>query len=299
MDSPGLRTSDFVVRRAGRNDPPHDRIRLHVVREGTGPPVILLHGFPEFWYSWRNQIAPLAAAGYAVSAPDMRGFNLSDKPQGVEHYAIDHLVADVAALVEATGLPRAHIVGHDWGGLVAWFVAARRPDIVDTLSIINAPHPTIYGRGLWRTRQWFKSFYVPVFMTPWLAEVLISAGGYFLLRQMFTRGAGRRGVFSDQDMARYVEAAARPGALTSGLNYYRANARLGFRAEPLPRIDSPTLVIWGERDPALGVELLNGLDEMVSDLRIERLPGVGHWVQSEAPDAVTALLLSHFAPTRT
>ena len=274
-----------------------DGTRLHVVRAGVGPPVILLHGFPEFSYSWRHQIAPLAAAGFSVLAPDMRGFNLSDKPRGADAYQIDRLVDDVAALVAASGHPRAHIVGHDWGGLVAWFFAARRPELVSTLSIINAPHPTIYGRVLWRSRQWMKSAYVPVFMTPWLAAPLLSAAGYFLLKQMFLRGAARKGVFSSDDLSRYVEAAARPGALTAGLNYYRANARLGFAAATIPRITAPTLVIWGERDPALGIELLSGLDEMVDDLRIERLPGVGHWVQSEAPERVTSLLLSHLLRT--
>jgi len=270
-----------------------DGVRLHVVRTGTGPPIILLHGFPEFWYSWRHQIEPLAAAGFSVLAPDMRGFNLSDKPREAADYRIECLLNDVAALVAASGHPRAHIVGHDWGGLVAWVFAALRPDLTCTLSILNAPHPTIYSRVLWRTRQWFKSAYVPVFMTPWLAAPLLSAAHYFLLRQMLVRGAGRPHVFSPEELARYVEAASLPGALVSGLNYYRANARLGLNAAALPRIAAPTLVIWGERDPALGVELLSGLDEMVSDLRIERLPGVGHWVQSEAPERVTTLLHEH------
>ncbi len=270
-----------------------DGVRLHVVRAGTGPPAILLHGFPEFSYSWRHQIQPIADAGYSVFAPDLRGFNLSDKPAGVDSYQIDRLINDVAALVAASGHSHAHIVGHDWGGLVAWFFAALRPELTATLSILNAPHPTIYGRRLWRTTQWLKSFYVPVFMTPHLAEWLLSAGHYFLVRQMLARGAGRRGAFSTENIERYVEAAAQPGALTAGLNYYRANARLGFNATVIPRIAAPTLVIWGERDPALGVGLLTGLEAVVTSLRVERLPGIGHWVQNEAPERVTALLLDH------
>jgi pimeloyl-ACP methyl ester carboxylesterase len=270
-----------------------DGVRLHVVRAGTGPPVILLHGFPEFWYSWRHQIQGLAASGFSVLAPDMRGFNLSDKPRGIEHYHLSRLVDDVAALVAASGHPAAHIVGHDWGGLVAWYFAALRPELTLSLTILNAPHPTLYRRVLWRSRQWLRSAYVPVFMMPWLAVPLLSAMNYLLLRQMFVRGAARADAFSTGDLERYVEAAARPGALACGLTYYRAYARAGALARGIPRIERPTLVIWGERDPALGVELLTGLEEMAAHLRIERLAGIGHWVQHEAPERVTALLLAH------
>ncbi len=270
-----------------------DGVHLHVVRDGSGPAVVLLHGFPEFWYSWRHQIPPLAAAGFSVLAPDMRGFNRSDKPLGTGAYKMARLVNDVAAMVAASGQPRVHLVGHDWGGMVAWFVAATRPDLVDRLVIVNAPHPTIYRRRLWRTGQWLKSAYVPFFMLPGLTVPLLSAWRYFLLRQMFVQGAGRAGVFSDDTLSRYVAAASQPGALRAGLTYYRANARLGLAATSLPRIDAPTLVVWGERDPALGTGLLNGLDEMVRNLRVERLAGVGHWVQSEAPERLTHLLLSH------
>lgn len=277
--------SDFVASADG--------IRLHVMRTGAGPPAILLHGFPEFWYSWHRQMGPLAAAGLSVLAPDMRGFNLSDKPADVASYAVERLVADVASLVAATGHPDAHIVGHDWGGLVAWFFAAYRPAMTRTLTIINAPHPTIYRRMLWRSGQWRKSAYVPVFMLPGVPERLLSAGGHFLLRQMFLRGAAHPEAFTDADLERYVEAASRPGALTGGLNYYRANARLGWDATILPNIMAPTLVVWGERDPALGVSLLSGLDRLVANLRVVRLPDVGHWVQHEAPGQLTDLLLSH------
>jgi pimeloyl-ACP methyl ester carboxylesterase len=270
-----------------------DGVRLHVVQAGSGPPVILLHGFPEFSFSWRHQIGPLAAAGFSVLAPDLRGSHLSDKPHGVEAYRIERLVADVAAVVDSTGQPRAHIVGHDWGGLIAWYFAATRPDLTLTLSILNAPHPDIYRHILWRSPQWLKSFYVPFFMMPALIAGLLAAGNYFLLRQMFQRGAARRGAFSEDALTRYVSAAAMPGALSAGLNYYRANATMGWTSTSLPRIAAPTLVIWGEDDPALDLALLSGLDGVVDDLQVVRLPGVGHWVQNEAPERVTALLLSH------
>jgi pimeloyl-ACP methyl ester carboxylesterase len=268
-------------------------LRLHVVGEGAGPPVILLHGFPEFWYSWRHQISSLAAAGFSVLAPDMRGFNLSDRPLKVADYRIDRLVADVEALVRASGSSSAHIVGHDWGGLVAWWFAAQRPALTRTLTILNAPHPVIYRRLVWRTTQLLKSAYVPFFMVPALAAGLLSAGNYFLLKQMFLRGAARSGTFTAGDLLRYVEAASRPGALRAGLTYYRANVHLGYDAVSIPRITVPTLVIWGERDPALGTQLLSGLEEVTTDLRVERLPGIGHWVQSEAPDMVTKLVIEH------
>lgn len=274
-----------------------DGVRLHVVRAGSGPAVVLLHGFPEFWYSWRHQISPLAAAGFSVLAPDLRGFNRSDKPRGVGHYEMPRLVNDVAALAKASGQSRVHLVGHDWGGMVAWHAAAFRPDLVDRLTIVNAPHPTVYGRRFWRSGQWLRSAYVPLFMISGLTAPLLSAWRYFLLRQMFVQGAGRHGVFTSDVLSTYATAASQPGALEAGLNYYRANARLGFAPPAFPRIEAPTLVVWGERDPALGTDLLNGLDKVVRDLRIERLPGVGHWVQSEAPEQLTSLLLSHLLAT--
>jgi pimeloyl-ACP methyl ester carboxylesterase len=264
-----------------------------VVTAGSGPPVILLHGFPEFSYSWRHQIAPLAAAGFAVLAPDLRGFNLSDKPQRVDDFRIERLVADVEALVAHTGHARAHIVGHDWGGLVAWWFAASRPGLTATLAILNAPHPIVYRQVVWRSTQLFRSGYVPLFMLPRLTSRLLAAGNYFLLKQMFVRGAGRPDAFTSDDLARYVEAASMPDALRAGLTYYRANVHLGRRTTAIPRVAAPTLVIWGDRDPALGTELLSGLDAVTTRLRIERLAGVGHWVQNEAPTRVTELLLGH------
>jgi pimeloyl-ACP methyl ester carboxylesterase len=268
------------------------------VQAGSGPAVILLHGFPEFSFSWRHQIQPLAAAGFSVFAPDLRGFHLSDKPHGFASYRMERLVDDVVALVKATGQPQAHIVGHDWGGLVAWNFAAIRPDLTLTLSVLNAPHPDIYRRILWRSRQWLKSFYVPFFMMPALTSRLLAASDYFLLRQMFELGAARRGVFSSDDLDRYVSAAAVPGALVCGLSYYRANVTMGLTAAALPRIVAPTLVIWGEDDPALDLALLGGLEEVVAHLQVVRLPAVGHWVQNEAPDRVTALLLAHLQTRR-
>jgi pimeloyl-ACP methyl ester carboxylesterase len=274
---------------------PGDGVRLHVARAGVGPLVVLLHGFPEHWYSWRRQIPALASAGYSVLAPDLRGFNRSDAPVGIDGYRIERLVADVTALVRASGHDRAHIVGHDWGGLVAWFVAATRPDMTATLTIVNAPHPTLYRRQLWRTLQFARSAYVPFFLTPRLPEWLLSAGDGWMIRQMFLRGSARPGAFPREELDTHVAAALRPGALTAGLNYYRANVGRVTSGAPLPRIQAPTLVVWGERDPALGIGLLEGLETLTSSLHIVRLPDVGHWVQTEAPEALAEAIRRHIS----
>ncbi len=268
-------------------------VRLHVAHAGMGPPVILLHGFPECWLSWRHQIVSLADAGFSVFAPDLRGFNLSDKPPQVRDYAMAHLMDDIGALVAATGAPSAHIVGHDWGGLVAWCFAAYRPQLTTTLTILNAPHPTVYGRRLWRSLQCVRSAYVPLFMLPWVPDRLLALGDGAIVRLMYRLGAARWNALDLEDIDALVEAALVPHALTAGLNYYRANAHLAWQATSLPRIDTPCLVLWGERDPALGTALLQGLHEVVSRLSIVRLPHVGHWAQQEAPAQVTKRLLEH------
>jgi pimeloyl-ACP methyl ester carboxylesterase len=268
-------------------------VALHVVRAGEGPAVVLLHGFPEFWYSWRHQIEPLVAAGFSVGAPDLRGYNLSDRPSDVGAYRLDRLVEDVAAVIRSTGRPRAHVVGHDWGGVIAWALAASRPELVDKLVIMNAPHTRLYVETLRRNlRQVLRSWYVLFFRLPALPERALAAGNYAAIRRMLKRYPAERGAFSDADVERYVEAISRPGALRAGLNYYRANAtgrglRLGYSA----RTDAETLVIWGEKDPALVPELLDGLERVAPRVRVHRMPEVSHWVQSEAPDEVNRTLI--------
>ena len=266
-------------------------IALHVVRAGEGPPVILLHGFPEFWYSWRDQIEALADAGFSVLAPDMRGYHLSDKPGEQAAYDLHHLVRDVAALVAATGHARAHIVGHDWGGVVAWAFAAARPELVDRLVVVNAPHPAIYSSKVRRWPQMFKSLYVLLFLLPWVPERVLLAYNGWAIRFMLTRAARVPDAFTQEDQDRYVEAIRQPGAMTAALNYYRANVRDGAGIRRVARVDVRALVIWGERDPALGTDLLEGLEELVPRVMIERLAGVGHWVQREAPQAVSRLMI--------
>lgn len=268
-------------------------VRLHYVEMGEGSLVILLHGFPEFWYSWRHQIPALAAAGFRVIAPDMRGYNRSEKPRGVGSYRMEALTADVAALLRHAGAERATIVGHDWGGAVAWQMPVRYPELVERLVVLNAPHPNAMARALLRGSQLRRSWYIFAFQIPALPEATFAAFNGALLARLFRKDPVRRDAFSEADIGRYRRAFHRPGTLTAAINYYRA----AVRRNPLEalrgdgRIACPTLLIWGERDRALGVELSEGLERWVPDIRVERLPDASHWVQNDAPERVNALLL--------
>lgn len=267
-------------------------VRLHYVEAGAGPLVLLLHGFPEFWYCWRHQIPALAAAGFRVIAPDLRGYNLSDKPAGVASYRMSLLVEDVAGLIRHAGAERAIVVGHDWGGAIAWKLAIERPDLVERLAILNAPHPAAFRRELRQPRQFFRSLYVFYFQLPWLPEWSLRRNDFAGLDRVFRRQPVRRGAFTAEDVRLYKQALAVPGAATAALNYYRAAIR--FPTPPgddVRPIVAPTLLIWGLRDPYLGVDLTRGLDRWVRDLRIVRLPNASHWVQNDATEEVNRLLL--------
>jgi epoxide hydrolase 4 len=263
-------------------------IRIHRVETGEGPPVVLLHGFPEFWWGWRHQLPALAAAGFRAVAPDLRGYGFSEKPRGVGAYRIGTLVDDAAALIDDLG-GRARVVGHDWGGVIAWYLAMLHPDRVERLAVLNAPHPVSFRRELRTPDQARRSWYVAAFQLPWLPEARLRADGHRLIGRIFHAGAGRPGIFSDEELGRYRESASRPGALTGMLNFYRAAAR---RPRPAPRpIEAPTLLVWGERDPALSPRLTVGLEPWIPDLRVERIPEAGHWVQHEAAGRVNRLLV--------
>jgi pimeloyl-ACP methyl ester carboxylesterase len=275
-------------------------IRLHYVEAGSGPLVVLLHGFPEFWYSWRHQLPALAAAGFRVIAPDLRGYGESDKPPGVQAYRIECLTGDVLGLIRHLGYSSAHIVGHDWGGAIAWSMPMQHPTAVERLAILNAPHPAIFFRQLGRPWQLLKSWYIFFFQIPWLPECLFRSRDFAGLLRNLRRDPVRPDAFSADDIACYRQALARPGALTAAINYYRAAFRrsperqlLGFKA-----ITQPTLVIWGERDRYLDVRLLEGLPAWVPDLRVERLADASHWVQNDAPERVNELLVRFLTASR-
>ena len=271
---------------------------------GDAPLVVLLHGFPEFWYSWRGQLDPLADAGFRVVAPDMRGFNRSTQPAGVDSYAVAELVADVRGLVEHLGYARAHVVGHDWGGAVAWETAIREPDLVEKLIVLNAPHPEAYQRTLLRSReQALRSWYILFFQLPWLPERVVAFDDYRAIEEMLDDTA-RPDAFTDADVTRYKAAMARSGSPSGPINYYRAIVRenagrqlrsLLGRETREGIVRAPTMVVWGEADVALSTDLLDGLDGWVPDLRIERIPGASHWVQADEPDRVNELLLDFLA----
>lgn len=282
-------------------------VRLHYVEAGSGPLVVLLHGFPEFWYSWRYQIPALAAAGFHAVAPDMRGFNWSDKPPGVHSYRVEVLARDVERLIRACGATHATVVGHDWGAIVAWWFAMLYPERLTRLAILNVPHPAytlepglMRAAGVPPRRQLRRSWYVFFFQLPWLPELALSAGNFALVRRTLRRDPVHRGAFTEEDIERYVEALAQPGALTAAVNYYRALLRrnpLGVRAR-LRRIEVPVLVIWGEQDRYLEAGLARPPRRWVSNARVERLPDASHWVQLDRPERVNALLLDFLAPTK-
>ncbi len=275
-----------------------NNIRLHYVTAGKGKLIMFLHGFPEFWYAWRNQLAEFGRDHQAV-APDMRGYNLSSKPSDVEQYRIKYLVEDIRAFAEHLGHRRFILVAHDWGGGVAWPFAMRHPQYLEKLVIINAPHPIIFVRELRdNPAQQKASQYILVHRSP-EAERILAKNNYALLVGSLMEDGMKQGYFSEEDRKAYLEAWSQPGALTGGLNYYRA-ASLGpftgegdesLSADPsLFAVRVPTLVIWGEKDRWLLAGNLEGLEKYVPNLTIKRIPDGSHWVIHERPALVNSYI---------
>jgi pimeloyl-ACP methyl ester carboxylesterase len=268
-------------------------VTLHVALagEGDGPLVVLLHGFPEFWWSWRNQIPALVAAGFRVAVPDLRGYNLSDQPLAIADYDLTHLTADVDGLIRALGEESAHVVGHDWGGVVAWEFAMHYPQRVKRLAILNVPHPVVMMRGLRSPAQLRRSWYIFFFQLPHVPERMIQKNDYAFMRKSLAAGRLVRPAPAEIDP--YVAAARRADSLRGGINYYRAmtrGLRSRLRTRP-PRIDAETLVVWGERDKFLGRNLATPPKKLVPNARVEFLPEGSHWVQVDAAGRVNALLV--------
>ena len=268
-------------------------LSFEVVEAGAGDHLALcLHGYPELAFNWRHQIPLLAAMGYRVWAPNQRGYGASSRPEGVDAYRIDRLVADVAALFDASGAKTLTLIGHDWGGVIAWSFAIHRIRPLDRMVIMNMPHPRCFARALRFWPQQRRSWYLQAYQTPELPERMLLSNEGAALRRMFARRAVDLSKFPDEIVDVYVRAALQPGAMTAMLNWYRA-APLNPRPRWLPNggsVDVPTLIIWGDEDSALGLETLERTDEFVPDLTIRHLPGVSHWVQQEAPEAVNAIL---------
>ncbi len=264
-----------------------------------GTALILLHGFPEFWYGWRKQIGALAAAGYRVVAVDQRGYNESSKPQAVRAYALSELRNDVIAVADALGRERVCLAGHDWGGIVAWEVAMQNPERVSRMVILNVPHPAAARRFLTSSpRQIFRSWYVLFFQLPGIPERFFSAREFEAGVQALTRSS-RGGAFTDDDLQEYKRAWAQPGAITGMINWYRALVRYSRRADVAETtITVPTRILWGKRDAFLLPELASASLKYCSDGDLIELESASHWLHHEEPDRVNAAMIEWFRAER-
>ncbi|HAC65251.1 MAG TPA: epoxide hydrolase [Cyanothece sp. UBA12306] len=261
-------------------------IKLHYVSQGEGSLMLMLHGFPEFWYSWRHQIVKFSE-NYCVVAPDLRGYNDSDKPQGKQCYQVTQLIQDIRGIITGLGYKKCILVGHDWGGALAWHFADQYPEMLDQLIVLNIPHPAKFSQGLFTPQQLMRSWYIFFFQIPYLPEFWCRWNDYQMIASAFTKMAIDSSAFSSRDIQAYREAAAKPGALTAAINYYRCIFRGLFNSQKSWRkIAVPTLMIWGENDTALGKELTYGTADYVENFTIKYIPNCSHWVQQEKPQLV-------------
>ena len=273
-----------------------NQLEFNVATAGSGDRLILcLHGFPESSLSWRHQMAPLAHAGYRVWAPDLRGYGSTTRPAGQDAYQLDVLLEDVTALIEISKARRVILVGHDWGGIIAWYYAMRRPEKLAALIVLNGPHPACFEREIRHWRQLRRSWYMAVFQLPWLPEALLAIDHARLIEVIFERMRITPEPLPNDTIRRYREQACTPGALTAMLNYYRAAIRGGGAARQrtlgYPAIELPTLVLWGLHDQALGKQNLDGLGSFVTDLTVVTLEQSGHFVHQDEPRRVTDEIL--------
>jgi pimeloyl-ACP methyl ester carboxylesterase len=271
------------------------RFRAMVDGPSDGEMFILLHGFPEGAESWSAQLEALAAAGFLAVAPDLRGYGLSDAPENVESYAIDHLAEDVRFIINAFGRPAAHVAGHDWGAMVAWYFAGRYPEMTKTLTALSVPHPAaLAAASRDDADQQARSRYVGLFLQQGKAELVLEDDEYRRLRSMYRVGPSGDAI-PEKVIKHYVRSLSRPGRLTAALNYYRANLATGGGAWEAPTsigpITMPTVLLWGDEDPALGRQAVEATAGHVEGpYRLEVLQGAGHWLQFERPGEVSAAL---------
>ncbi len=269
-------------------------VNLHVVQAGPedGPLVILLHGFPEFWYGWRKQIDFLAEQGYRVWAPDQRGYNISEKPNGIAAYNLNELSADVIGLIDAAGRETAILVGHDWGAAVAWWTACKYPQRLSKLVILNVPHQNVFRKTVLNDReQTMRSWYMGFFQIPFIPETLMG-----VMSEAFARGmqsSSKPGAFTDEDMIEYKKAWAQPGALKSMINWYRSIIQQPPKS-PDPRVKVPTLILWGKKDAYLKWEMAQASVELCDNGKLIYFDNATHWIAHEEPDRVNQLMLEFF-----
>lgn len=270
-------------------------VKLHYVTQGEGKLMLMLHGFPEFWYSWRHQI-PESARDYKVVALDLRGYNDSDKPKDVSAYQISELVNDIKGVIQGLGYESCILVGHDWGGMIAWYLAYTYPQLVDKLIVMNIPHPAKFTEALRSNpQQLLRSWYIFFFQLPLLPELLFQWDDYRLIASSFIDMAIDKRAFSEADLNAYKDAAAKRGALPAMLNYYRNVFPGLWNQRQWDILPIPTLLIWGENDTALGKELTYNTKDYVSDLQIRYIPNCSHWVQQEQPQLVNQYMREFLA----
>lgn len=251
--------------------------------------VVLLHGFPDHWYSWRKQI-PLLAEKYHVVAIDMRGYNLSDKPKDVKDYRVELIVNDVKEIIKNLGYEKADIVGHDWGGAIAWSFASMYPEHLNKLVILNSPHPVGMVKAMKTSLQLLHSWYILFFQLPAIPELSLSLNDYKVAADNLRKtSANPEEAFNEEDIQRYINSIKIPGALSSMINYYRALLRFGIGVR-IRKIENPTLIIWGEKDVFLLKDVNQNIEKYVDDIKIEYIPEASHWVHRDAPDKVNKIL---------
>lgn len=260
-------------------------VKLHYVTQGAGPLMLMLHGFPEFWYSWRHQI-PEFAKYFRVVALDLRGYNDSDKPKQQSAYSMDEFVKDIEGVITGLGYDKCILVGHDWGGAIAWFFAYAHPEMVERLIILNLPHPAKFAQGLYTPQQLLRSWYIFFFQLPLLPELLLQFSDFQVIERTIQGTAFNKSAFTSADLNAYKDAAAKSGAIAAMLNYYRNNFQKFIFNQKWGILDVPTLMIWGENDTALGKELTYDTTNYVNNLKIRYIPRCGHWVQQEQPEIV-------------
>ncbi len=272
-------------------------LNIHYVKEGSGKTlVIMLHGWPEFWFSWRHQLVALKEK-YTVVAPDMRGFNLSDKPKDLKDYKQNEVAKDIVALVKHLGFEKAVMVGHDWGGAIAWNLALNHPEVVEKFIVMNCPHPGVFIKNLKANPfQLFKSIYMFAFKIPVLPEILMGLNIKKFFEQIFRGWALNKENFPDEEIEKYVDAFNLDGAKTGGFNYYRANTSFdAIKTNAFTKgrkVKADTLMIWAEGDIVLGKELIEGTAKYIEgDFKIHRIPECSHWVQNDCPEEVNKAIL--------
>lgn len=278
----------FEVAQAGAQEGESDHLALCV------------HGFPELHFSWRAQMQHLAQMGYRVWAPNLRGYGGTTRPEGVRNYALDHLTQDIAALIDASGCSKVTLIAHDWGAVIAWTFAILKLRPLERLVIMNVPHPMVGRREIRHWRQMKKSWYIFFFQLPVLPEKMLGRKNGTAIGNIFERTSCHPERFGPDVQAVYNAASSRPGAYTAMVNYYRALLRHGDSVDTGDgRIETPTLLVWGEEDLALNIHCTEGTEEWVPNITVRRLPGVSHWVQQDAPDQVNAILSDWLPRVRT